>query len=243
MEIQLDQLKAALASARSHLSVNDPQGALSSVTEAVRLLGVPEELFPALKEARRHSALLQQGQAPFQISVEDLVSTLSQVSICAQQSVSDSFRNKAQRSQAAYPSELVMEASGMDFDTHPIMGVDDIPSTSTPVPVDPWVLAALHHRQLHLNSVVQLHDDHRMELDNVHCSQSRNTSQGSIPIASRLEPDIAKKAFHVTCRDDLTACALRDGSSYVCPQCQGVVQTSRRSQHMQFWCQPQQGPG
>jgi hypothetical protein len=82
-------LKAALTSARSQLAANDPQGALSSVIEAVRLLGVPEEAFPALKEARRHTELLQQGQATFQISVEDLVSTLSQVSICAQQSVGD----------------------------------------------------------------------------------------------------------------------------------------------------------
>jgi len=128
-----------------------------------------------------------------------------------------------------------MESDAYDLD------LDEPPSISSPVPLDPWVLASLHHRQLHAHSeTFQLHDGDNMELEDSHCSLSGGNFSiaSSSQNASRLEPDIAKKAFHVTCRDDLTVCALRDGSSYVCPRCQGVVQISRRSQHIQYWCQP-----
>ena len=35
----------------------------------------------------------------------------------------------------------------------------------------------------------------------------------------------------------LAYCALQDGSSFVCPRCQGVVQASRAEQHVLYWCQ------
>ena len=40
-----------------------------------------------------------------------------------------------------------------------------------------------------------------------------------------------------TGREDITSCALADGSSFVCERCGGVVPVARRLQHERFWCQ------
>jgi hypothetical protein len=45
--------------------------------------------------------------------------------------------------------------------------------------------------------------------------------------------------FHQeTGRLGIAACAMQDGSSYVCPLCGGCVNINRRLQHEQLWCQP-----
>eukprot|EP00195_Chlamydomonas_chlamydogama_P015260 CAMPEP_0202892920 /NCGR_PEP_ID=MMETSP1392-20130828/2590_1 /ASSEMBLY_ACC=CAM_ASM_000868 /TAXON_ID=225041 /ORGANISM="Chlamydomonas chlamydogama, Strain SAG 11-48b" /LENGTH=333 /DNA_ID=CAMNT_0049577055 /DNA_START=60 /DNA_END=1061 /DNA_ORIENTATION=- len=40
----------------------------------------------------------------------------------------------------------------------------------------------------------------------------------------------------VSDRDQLAECAVRDGSSYVCHRCGGVVLLARRQQHEELWC-------
>lgn len=47
-----------------------------------------------------------------------------------------------------------------------------------------------------------------------------------------------KPILEETGRLGIAACAMQDGSSYVCPLCGGCVNINRRLQHEQLWCQP-----
>ncbi len=54
-------------------------------------------------------------------------------------------------------------------------------------------------------------------------------------------PHICHALLQAALRDGFAMCALQDGSSFVCPRCQGVVKISRAEQHCLYWCQAPPG--
>mmetsp|Transcript_11523 Transcript_11523/g.20845 ORF Transcript_11523/g.20845 Transcript_11523/m.20845 type:complete len:168 (-) Transcript_11523:260-763(-) len=49
---------------------------------------------------------------------------------------------------------------------------------------------------------------------------------------SQLVPILAE-----TGRQDITQCAINDGSSYLCARCGGLVARGRQQHHEEYWCQ------